>query len=294
MIQLTKSRYFLQVLALILAVATWFAVNSGKIVRESRQVKLQYVQIPKGLIFQRTPLRELKVELSGPLSRIRSMDPDSLVYVVDLSSSKEGSNRIEVDPEMLKLPLDVEVLNLSPRFFNLYLEELFTKSVPVRVNPLGQPKEGFQVKSLTVKPEELSVTGPRTVVSKLVEIPVDVSLFDKDASFFETLKPRLSFPDVEVLTSVTIEVEVASIKSTREFMAVPVVLKGGKGVVSPPVARVVIESGTGDLDKLGALQIVVSVEGLKRGRYRLRGELPLSGTSKLVLMDPTQFLVEKF
>jgi YbbR domain-containing protein len=251
--------------------------------------------MPKGLMFQRNPPRELRVEIVGPLSRIRSISDESLAYGVDLSSIKPGPNRVEIDSELLKLPTELEITNISPRSFNVHIEELFVRALPVKLNIIGKPKEGYQVVSTKTMPENVSVTGPKSVITKLKEVTLDIPVSGRETSYFETIKPRLNLPDSDVLDSVSVELEVSSIRSTREFLGVPVVAResAGKLSISPPVAKVVLEGMEKDLDNLkGKLQVFISVEGLKRGRYRLRGSLPTSDGTKLILVEPSHFLVE--
>jgi len=294
-----SSKTGLQILSVCLAFLAWLVVNSGQTIKETKTVEIQYVQLPKGLIFQRTPPREIKVEVAGPLSRIRALNKDNLFYVLDLSTMKPGANRVEIDVDMLKLPTEIDIFNITPRSFNIHIEEFFVRSLPVKLNIVGKPKEGYHVVSSKVSPELVSVTGPKSIISKLTEVPVEVTVSNRELSYFETVKPRLNFPDVEVLDSPMVELEISSIRTVKEFISVPVVAKSTKERVSisPPMAKVILEGAEKDLELIREkLQVTVAVEGLKRGRYRLRGDLvmnsSLNSSLKLVSLDPMFFLVE--
>lgn len=285
----------LQILALLFAILAWVLVNSGQTVQQRRSIRLQYVQVPRDLIFQKNPIKEVKVDLTGSLYRLRGIPDDDLIYSVDLSAARPGMNRVELELDSLRLPFDIEATHLNPRSFNVYLEEMSGQSLKLKPMPLGRPKDGFQVGTIKVKPDVISVIGPKSVLSKLTELEVEVNLSNRELSFSETIKPRLSFPNAESLEPVLVEVEILPQTAKREYPFVSVTQGSEKGKVriTPNKAKVILEGGDSDLRVLESrLEVTVPVDGLKRGRYRLRGQVSLPPRVKLISVEPESFLVE--
>ena len=290
-----SSNFGLQLFAVILAIGAWFVVNSGRVVEENDSIKIEYVQLPKGLAFQRTPLKEFKISLKGSAYRIRSLKPEDLVYMVDLSSAHPGANRVDVDLQSLRLPLDIEANYSSIRTFYVHLEEVYMKEVPVRPVFLGNLPEGYVVSRFKTTPEILPVVGPRSIVSKIEYINLEVPLMGRESSFSTEVKPRLNYPDTSTSDSVLVEVEIGALTSTREFTKVPVVVQDGGGEVriTPSVATVNVEGIPKIVGSLeGRLKVAVSVDGLKKGRYRIRGRVDLPPEVRILSLEPTYFLVE--
>jgi YbbR domain-containing protein len=286
-----------QVLAVLLALLAWVFVNSGRTIEQKREVRLQYLQVPKGLVFHRVPLKEFKVDLSGSLYRLRTIKDEDLVYVVDLSQARAGANRVEVDLDNMRLPLDVEAMHPNPKFFYVHLEEVYVRSLPIKPIYLGALREGFAVSEIRTSPESITLTGPRSVVSKLENVEIEIPVAGKDSSFSLQVKPKINLPNTEAVDSVLVEVDVSPIRSARELTNIPVVAEGateaGQVKISPTAATVSVEGNPGAANSLGGqLKVVIPVEGLKRGRYRMRGRVDLPPSLKLVKIEPQTFIVE--
>ncbi len=292
-----ETKALVQIFSVLVAFVAWMIVNSGQDIVQRRTLKLEYVQMPKGLVFQKTPLKEAKVDLSGSIYQVRSVRDEALVYPIDLSEAKPGVNRFDLEVENIRLPSDIEASHLNPRSFNIYLEEIYSKTLPIKVNLEGKPADGFQVGRVKVTPETLSVSGPRSILSKLTEIPVSLSVEQKTISFSENKEPKLGFPGAEVSEGIFVEVEIGLLKQRQEFPAVPVNSGklGGRVHITPQTAKVVLEGAPSDMRMMESrMEIIVPVEGLKRGRYRIRGALNLNDNSKIkiVSMEPESFFVE--
>jgi YbbR domain-containing protein len=290
-----KTKFLLQAVALVVALVAWLLVNSGQTVHQRRSVRLQYLNLPKDFVFQRTPLKEAKVDLTGSLYRLRAIPEEDFIYPIDLSNAKAGIVRVDLDLDNLRLPVDIEAAHINPRSFNVHLEEIYSQSVKIRPTFLGSPKEGFQLGTVKMKPEYISVSGPRSLVSKLNEVELEISLIGRELSFSETLKPRLSFINPENIEPVLVEVEITHQRSRQEFSSVSVVAssQNSKVKILPAKGKVVLEGADPELRAIEpTLQVRVPVEGLRRGRYRLRGQVALPQKVKLISIEPESFLVE--
>jgi len=281
--------------SVLVAIVAWVYVHSGQRTGQKKVVKIQYLKLPSGLVFQRSPLKEFNMELSGPGYLIRSIRDEDLQYLVDLSSAQAGTRRIVIDPDELRLPLDVEASHPNPRSFSLRLEEVFSKTVPVKILFQRHPKEGFEVIRQHLSPNYISISGPRSIISKVESIEVPIDLHEKEKSFSLTTKPDPKLAETEVADEVLIEVEIGPRRELKDLEGVPVLIEGGKAGVSidPMSAKVTLEGPQRLISTLGAtLRVIVSVEGLGRGRYRLRGRVDLPEGIKLVSLEPKIFIVE--
>ena len=292
-----SSNVAFQILSVVLALLAWVFVNSGRTIEQKREGKIQYLQIPKGLVFHRTPLKEFKIDLTGSLYRLRSIKDEDLVYVVDMSNARAGANRVEIDTDNLRLPLDVEASHPNPKFFNVHLEEVFVRNLPIKPVYLGALREGYIVSAFRSSPESITLSGPRSVVSKIDYVELEIPVAGKDSSFSLQVKPKLNLPNSELTDSVLVEVDVSPIRSIREFANIPVMVAGAidpdKVKVSPGMASISVEGSPEVANSLeGQLKVSIPVDSLKRGRYRIRGEVDLPPALRLVKMEPQTFIVE--
>jgi YbbR domain-containing protein len=276
------------------AFSLWLYLVSGQNADERRIVKIQYTRIPQGLTFESTPLKEVALGISGPLYLIRNLREEDLTYLVDLSSAKSGANRIELSLDVLKLPLELEASFPSPRVFYVYLEEMISRQLPVRPQMVGNLAEGLTLGDLRVRPDRVTLSGPRSIVNKLESVDVEVSLEGQTQSFSTTARPRLAIPSVEVREVVTIDVDISTRRVTRDYSNVPVQVSGSQRVtISPPLATVSIEGPEAEVNRLSWQPVVlIKSEGLSRGRYLLRGQVSAPEKMKVLEVQPSQFLVE--
>jgi YbbR domain-containing protein len=288
-----RGRFWLQLFSLGAAISLWLFVNSGQQVEEKRAVRIQYTRMPPNLTFERTPLKEVSIGLVGPLYRLRSLSEDDLTYLVDLSNARAGTTRVELSLDALKLPLDLEATFPNPRIFFVYLEELTTRELPVRPSFEGELEDGFSISDIRLSPPTVQVTGPRSLLSRLEFIPVDVDLRGRKGPFNLTVKPRVPAPTVEVNASVYLEIDISTVKSLREYQAVSVKTTGGRTRVDPAVGTVIVEGPQRDLQTLTwTPEIVIDTKDLKRGRFLLRGRVEAPPGLRVLEVRPSQFLVE--
>lgn len=290
-----ESRGSLISIAFLIAVGLWIFVNSGQSTEEKRSGRIEYLRMPPGLTFERTPVRDASLMLTGSLYRLRSIGPDDLVFPVDLSSARPGTNRVELTIDALRLPLDVEATTPTPRVFNLHLEELVVREVPVKAELIGDVDGGLSVAKVLLNPDRVTVSGPRSLVSKLESVPISVSLMGRKNSFNFNTVPKLTLPgSVEVKENVFVQVEISTVQVTKDFTDVPVVGDSMKALkVEPSLGRVVVEGAQRDMGDLKwQPQIKVEVGGLKRGRYLLRGRVDAPVALKVLAIEPQNFLVE--
>ena len=289
-----KGRFILQLVSVLTALALWIFVNSGQRVDEKRPVKIQYTRMPSNLTFERTPLKEVAIGISGPFYRLRGLKDEDLTYLVDLSNARAGSNRVELTLDALKLPLDLEATFPNPRVFFVYLEELSIRELPLRPTFIGQLADGLSVGKISLRPEIVTVTGPRSTLSKLDSVPFEIALDGKTSSFSWNGKPKLNLPATDVRENVYAEVEISTVKLTKEYVNVPVIARGRTEVsIEPALATVVVEGPEREIQSNSwQPQVVVETQGLKKGRFLLRGKVETPTSLKVIEIKPQNFLVE--
>ncbi len=290
-----SSRVGLQALSVLIALIAWVFVNAGQGHQDRRNLKLQFVQMPTGLAFQRMPIREVMIDLSGPLYKLRSLQDDDLVYLVDLSTARTGVNRFEIDPHSLRLPSDIQASRPSPKVFQVILEEMIGKEVPLKPVFLGSLRPGLMVSGVNMNPSSVAVSGPRSMVSKLSEMEVVIPLNGKTSSFSLTVEPKVNFPEIELNQKVTVVVDISGVKETKEFKDVPVALVDTRKDIffKPMTGIVMVEGPPGELQRLSkSIKIRLETRGLKRGRYLIRAQVDLPQNTRLISVEPRNFMVE--
>ena len=163
------------IFSLLSAVMLWTVANSTSPVERPFDVPVETTGVPEGLVVISQDYDRVNIRVRGSRAGLASLTATDLVYVADLSSAEPGRNHHEVDVTTLagSLPRGADVVSRAPLSIDFVLEEKQTRSVAIRLDVTGEPAEGFRVVSTTLSPERATVTGARTEVLGLKEVPTE-------------------------------------------------------------------------------------------------------------------------
>lgn len=185
----TNLRLF--ILAFILALAFWvMAVNSSdpdKTGTLPQPVAIEYVGQDSGLVMTGDIPETVEVTLQAPESAWEQLiaDPASVRAIVDLTGRAAGTHKVEVVVQVTVAP--VRIISISPTTVTLTLEPLSTLSLPITLSLTGEPAIGFQAGEAVLTPSHVAVSGPESIVSRVVSVRVNLDLTEARAGIDTTL-----------------------------------------------------------------------------------------------------------
>jgi len=133
------------------------------------------------------PLQQVKVRLRGKSNEIAGLNPFSVEVAVTIRPGEIGLVEIPGERLNVKTPFKCEVLSIEPNHFTLEVEPLERKTVPLRVVLTGEPAAGATHDDPQVRPQEVTVEGPRSRIRPLRDLTVSVSLDGHALTFEETV-----------------------------------------------------------------------------------------------------------
>lgn len=180
----------LRLLALGIAVGIWFnasvedrLVSSEKVV----EANVSYNR-PRGFIII-NQLRTVNVRLLGSQRAIRQLSPYQVDVQVQLSPRQEGTTTISLDPDDVLAPEGLEVVSIEPSSIQVVLEQEITERVPVVPRIEGEPAGKAKAGEPEVFPNQVLVTGPRSMVTRLDSLTTDLIRLDGHSATFEVQVP---------------------------------------------------------------------------------------------------------
>lgn len=148
--------------------------------------------------------------------------------VVDLRSGDGNRYTERLQPQNIPLPSDIEVVRIDPQEFEVALDDLMKRELPIDVSVFGSPHEDFRLKQITVTPKKVRVSGPKTVIQELENIKTQMV----DIRALKTTETRtVSVGNPGSLTTiepreVTVDIDVEPIMKEVSFEKVPVKIGG--------------------------------------------------------------------
>ncbi|MBR1402815.1 MAG: hypothetical protein IJ558_01400 [Treponema sp.] len=174
--------------------------------------------------------RTVAVSARGKAEDLAQVRESDLKAYLDLSYvSSDGSYDF---PVLLNLSDSASVLNplelkVTPEIVRLKVEEEITAFVDIVPLVSGKPADGYLLKAATVKPDQIAITGPRTMIQNCKSLQtLSVSMSNARTAFTSKVKVEkkgmfITHDDIEV--AVTVELEEA--QGSKQFTKLPVTIR---------------------------------------------------------------------
>jgi YbbR domain-containing protein len=174
----------LMVLALILATLAWaVAVEEGDPTLEERYsqaIPVTLSNLPEEMMIVGEFDEYVQVTVRTPTSIWNSLEVKDFSATVDLTDLGAGVHQAPVALTLNKHPS--RVVLVEPEYVTLELEPEAEQTVPVRMQVEGEPTLGYLMRTATVTPSQVTVSGPSTYVAQVVEAVTQVSVQDASAN----------------------------------------------------------------------------------------------------------------
>lgn len=221
----------LKVLALVIALASWFALSGQRrerISERSYRIPLSLVNVPPHTMVASPLPGGVDVRVRGSFTALRQLEPERLEAVIDLSDARLGERVHHFAPEDINVPPDVEVLGIAPGEVRVTLDRVGERLLPVIPALAGDPPPGSQVVDVSVEPKIARIVGPATALEKMTGVSTEpVSVAGRTSTFSTTTISLPNVPGVRVREGTVVRVTVR-IGPSRTPTAVP----GGRTAVA--------------------------------------------------------------
>jgi YbbR domain-containing protein len=166
-------KHSLKFFSLLLSLFLWAYVLNSEKIRFEKTVMLEYI-LPEDMIFAQKPPLEVTFMINGPRAFVRTVSEREDRLVVDLNranSKRELAFHIDINPAQLSLPFGMVVEKVIPRRIPIRLERKASKIVPLKLQFSGSLPDKLSLVKTELRPAEVEVYGPRSVIAQLKELP---------------------------------------------------------------------------------------------------------------------------
>lgn len=167
-------KHSLKLISVLLSLFLWAYVLNSEKVRFEKTVLLEYI-LPEDMMFAQKPPMEVTFLIEGPRAFVRTVADREDRLVIDLNranSKRQLSFPVDINPAQLSLPFGMVVERVLPRRIPIKLERKASKIVPLKLQFIGELPEKLSLIKPILKPSEVEVYGPRSVIATLKELPV--------------------------------------------------------------------------------------------------------------------------
>ena len=172
-------------ISFLLITGVWLSFTRGLDTLITLEVPVEYTKRDPALEILETSVNTVRVELSGSGALLKSIRPDRVKVLVDLSKASGGTNAFTITPKDVSLPPGVALKSVRPATVEVLLDVIAKKELPVQVDWAGRMPRGILLTQASLSPERVQVTGPKSILDKLSTLYTDkvyVDLIDKSGT----------------------------------------------------------------------------------------------------------------
>jgi YbbR domain-containing protein len=281
----------LKLLSLFLAIALWLAVGGEERTETNLNIPLELVNLNPQLMVTSEVPSALQVRVVGPRGMIRNLSQSRIIHTLDLGSYQAGRHTIPLGLGSFSFPRGVQITRIQPNQLVLELTPSITRTLPVQPVFSGRPPEGYEVRSVRIRPPQVTVKGPASELENLKFIPtVPLNLSRLTGSL--TLAADLDFKNLNLTLTERVpllaEVDIAPKVLSRTFTGLPVTPQPQPAQLSPGKVSVSLRGPWPQVKNLNPAELkpFVDTGGLSRGRHLLRVQLKLPEGLTLEKISP--------
>jgi diadenylate cyclase len=161
-----------KIVALLITLILWVIILGSKEATIVKMIPADYL-LPRDMIIANNVPHEVAFRISGPRLTLKRFSDSVEPLAIDLTSAQEGLTTIRIHPDSIDVPPGLRVASVSPATIAPKLEKLVTRSIPIEVQTTGRLPQGRVLVRAIATPMAWDVTGVRSVVDGLRNVPTE-------------------------------------------------------------------------------------------------------------------------
>lgn len=210
--------------ALAFAIAVWiFAVSQADPTETQaypRSLEMEIIGLDPNLMIVNDITQQVNLTVRAPSSILNQLVSDSnLINVtLDLSGLEAGVHTLTPQVNIALSP--AEVVRMNPETVFVKLDTIVTENFPVEIRMIGNPAIGFEVQEPELSAENVTISGPQTLVESIELVIAEVNIVDVSEDIQRTV-------DITALDAEGMEIEGITLNPSSIQVTIPVTQRGG-------------------------------------------------------------------
>lgn len=186
--------------SLALAIVVWWSVIGEPELVTLQSADLYFKDLPAGFMVLTDSPESIELELQGPSRVLDRENLSSVKVLLDLSSvAAPGQQTFAIADSDVTLPAGVQLLSAKPARLFLEFDRRASKEVPVVLNLVGNPADGYKVTSFETVPASVTYRGPESRLKVLESALTDaIDISGLEQSIEVSVKTFVSDPQLQL------------------------------------------------------------------------------------------------
>ena len=218
--------FFRKLISLFLAVLVWERVASRLEDNQNIRAVPVRITVPEGYVVTSMAPSRVDLILKGSKQNLNRLTPADIDISLNIPYPHVGENQIEISRKTITVPHGIAVEAIEPgNMITLKVDERMIKQIKVEPRFTGSLLSGYEYNVLRTNPEFVTVSGPRTVVEKIIGIKTRRILLQKEnVEDFECVASvKDEYKNVKITPEdISVKVEIFKKYSTRKYSGVTI------------------------------------------------------------------------
>jgi YbbR domain-containing protein len=176
--RLAVHNFWLKLVSLFLAIGLWLVVARDPIAEVEMTAPIEFQNLPDMLEIDSANSTQVQIRIRGPERTIHALQAADVHAEINLATVHPGERTFDLSSRQIRVPQDLEVVQIIPGQFHLSFDERATRKIEVRPRVTGNFASGMRVTQVLAEPSNVTITGPRRrveAVDAAITDPVDAS-----------------------------------------------------------------------------------------------------------------------
>lgn len=178
----------LAVATLLWVSALWIIPPPDVSVAFDGRIPVERGALPEGYAI-RGVLGEVSVRVRGPADVVAALAQDHFRATVDVAQMAPGPGLQEAPVRVAITDQRVRVLEVTPAAIPIRFERLTSRDIAVQARFGNEPPSGFQPGEATFRPQQVTVTGPESLVASVAAVLATVRFGDEPVDLAQSVQP---------------------------------------------------------------------------------------------------------
>lgn len=218
-----NNKTLLKILSILIALGMWVMVISGHEEKKEMIVPVRLInEIKEKVAIVNNP--NVSINIKGASRLMQSLNNSDVLLNIDVTSFPEGQSVRRILPTDFIIPLGLEVVDVKPSELVITVDSKYEKTVHVLPSVIGEVNQGFAVENITLKPNTVTITGAKNLLSNLENIStMPINLSDRTENFVQNVSLKEIDGVIKIIPStVEVRIKLKENMMEHEFNNVPV------------------------------------------------------------------------
>lgn len=218
MIKILTNNWKAKIVCILIAVGFWtyVASNQAKVDNFPGGAQLELTNTPEGMVAI-TDVDKIDLKIVAERGIWNKLTSDNIHATVNLSNLSQGTHELSIN--VTTNTPGVQIVDYIPKTALIRLEPKATKNIPVTVKIEGDAAEGLMAGVSTIVPEQVEISGAKSVIDKILEATATIRLNGETADLTKNVK-------VEALNSENTAITGVSFNPETVKVTIPIIKAG--------------------------------------------------------------------